>query len=151
MCRSGGGMPGRAAVAILVAVACLVAALGATEGRAQNNEKELIQEVIRKAAARENEGGFCATTGWRLETAETHDSNIVIYETGTVGSTKTFINRARGQTDYCAYLRIAEVFSEAGRRCVRTQIWYCTVGTTCALARFKGCRDADTWKWSADR
>lgn len=111
----------------------------------------MIAEVVRKAQGREAESGFCTTTGWRVETAETHDSNIVIYDSGTVGSSKTFINRARGQTDYCAYLRIAQVFSEGGQRCVRTHIWYCSVGKTCAFSKFKGCRAPDTWKWTAER
>lgn len=143
----------RAASASLVAAVSFAAAMGAAAsiGLAQNNDKEMIAEIVRKALAPEGEAGFCATTGWRLETAATHDSNILIYETGIVGSTKTFINRAQGQADYCAYLRIAQVFAEGGRRCVRTQIWFCTVGQSCAFAKFKGCRAPDTWKWTAER
>ena len=136
------------AAGLFAFVACAAAA---TESRAQNNDKELAIEIVRKATAGERESGFCATTGWRLETAATHDSNVAIYENGTVGSTKTFINRAAGQTDYCAFLRIAEVLSEGGQRCVRAQVWLCTVGSQCRFSRFKGCRAPDTWKWTAER
>jgi hypothetical protein len=39
-------------------------ALGAGPALAQNQDKELIAEVIRKANAGEPEGGFCDTTPW---------------------------------------------------------------------------------------
>jgi hypothetical protein len=143
---------GRRAAAWPFAALGFAAALGAAaaESRAQNNEKETILEIVRKATAGESESGFCASTGWRLETAATHDSNVAIYERGVVGSTKTFINRAAGQTDYCAYLRIAAVFSENGQRCVRAAVWLCSVGHQCRFSRFKGCRAPDTWKWTAE-
>jgi hypothetical protein len=147
------GKASRGLAAAIFAIAAFAAALGAavTESRAQNNDTELVVEVVRTATAGEPESGFCATTGWRLETAATHDSNVAIYENGTVGSTKTFINRAAGQTDYCAYLRLAGVFSEGGQRCVRAEVWLCSVGGQCRFSRFKGCRAPDTWKWTAER
>lgn len=142
----------RRSSALGLAIAAFAAALGgaAAGSRAQNNDNALVVEIVRKATAGEGEAGFCATTGWRLETAATHDSNIAIYESGAVGASKTFINRESGQADYCAYLRIAEVFAEQGQRCVRAELWMCSVGGSCRPARFKGCRAPDTWRWTAE-
>ena len=127
----------------------LAFALGTpSQALAQDTQDALIQELFRKAAAREGENGYCARTGWREETPETHDTNIEIWDRGVVGSTKTFIDMpGGGGTPYCGYARILEVYQEAGQRCIRVQLWYCSIGRSCATQSFSGCRNPKTWDW----
>ena len=128
------------ALGALAAVLALSAPLGAL---AQSGQV-LINQVMLKAQQGEAEAGFCASTGWRVETPATLAANTRFYDVARVGSAKTFVDTAGS---YCAYLRVEEIYSDAGRRCVRVQMWSCKIGGSCASGTAQGCRGDQMYDW----
>jgi len=96
----------------------------------------LAQEIMRKVAANETEGGFCATTGWPDGNAET---NRAFREGAVVGSTTvdTFNNAT-----LCATARVTDVYFRDGRKCLRYQWWACERGKTCGGGTTLTCKSA---------
>ena len=114
--------------------AAVLAAASASAALAQDY---LIDEIIRKADRREPENGFCARTGWRMESSR--NDTVGFYENATIGTFKIFQDSFSARYDYCAYLHVDDIFYEDNRRCLRAQMWFCEYNRPCARRAYKGC------------
>ena len=125
----------RTAVRLAGALAAVLALVGA--GGSAYGQDAKVQELMRKAAAGETEGGFCANTGWPAACAET---NRAFRENAVVGATT--VDSFDGGT-LCATARVAEVFYEQGRKCLRYRWWACQAGKRCAGGTTVTCKGED--------
>jgi hypothetical protein len=98
----------------------------------------LIAEVMRKGVSNEPENGFCARTGWPLETSTSDTGNF--YGTASPGASKSFQDNYSGPVPYCAYILVEDVSFATGRRCVRAQMWWCQMGRACHNRIYRGCQ-----------
>jgi hypothetical protein len=115
-------------------------ALGAGPALAQNENKELIAEVIRKANAGEPEGGFCDTTPWPVYRSPQQAARM--YDRDGVGSARVSVHRYKSSG--CGFARTTAVTNSGGRRCVTETGWHCIVGATCGhYPSYTLCKDAD--------
>jgi hypothetical protein len=120
----------------------LAAGLAAAFASTALAQDYLISELMRKADRREYEGGFCARTSWFMERGQ--NDTVGFYENARVGTSKVFQDSFSGKNDYCAYLRVDDIFYEGPRRCLRAQMWYCEYRLACARRTFKGCWPGST-------
>ena len=123
--------------ALLLAAFC---ALAATPALAQNNEKELIQEVMRRANAGEPEGGFCGRVDW--PTYRTPQEAARMYDLDKVGDVRPSVHRYKGHG--CGVARTTAVTVRNGRRCVTETGWHCLVDGGCGYyPSYTLCKDRD--------
>ena len=120
-----------------LAAAGAVLALTALAAPAALGQDALIAEVMRKGVAQEAEAGFCARTGWPLETS-TADTGY-FYSNAAPGAWKTFQDSYSGPVPYCAYILIEDVSMATGRRCISAHMWWCQMGRACHNRVYRGC------------
>src|SRR5262245_21618969 len=123
---------------ILPAFAIAVTTAGAAA------QDPLVSRLIAKAEAQEPESGFCATTSWRAETLLRLAGDTRFFDGVEVGSDTTFVDAV---AEHCVYLRVAQIYAEGGRRCLRVQLWSCGIGRSCRPDGFAGCRGQQAYEW----
>ncbi len=107
---------------------------------AQNERQELINEVIRKSNAREQEGGFCDTTKW--PTYYTPQEAARMYDRDVVGGMRPSVHRYKSHG--CGVARTTAVTFQGGRRCITETGWHCMVGGACGhYPGYTLCKDAE--------
>jgi hypothetical protein len=121
------------AVSVLALTAFLVSGLKA---EAQTREQRvLIDEIVRKAEAREPETGFCAKTGWPSGDDPAMFARFL--KAAKVGSWK--VNAFRSGT--CTYDRVTSVHMENGGKCVSYRAHSCVTGKFCSAITTIDCLD----------
>ena len=100
----------RHAAALAMTCACMLAA----PALAQNNDKELIQEMMRRATAREPEAGFCASVDWPSYRKPQEAARM--YDLDKVGGVRPSVHRYKSHG--CGVARTTAVTFPNGRRCV---------------------------------
>jgi hypothetical protein len=113
------------------------AALAAVSASAAVAQDYLINEIMRKAERREYEGGFCARTGWFMERSRNDTAGF--YENARIGTAKVFQDSFSGKNNYCAYLRVDNIYYEGNRRCLLVRMWSCEFRLSCSSATWRGC------------
>ena len=103
---------------------------------AQDSELRMIEEVIRRAEAREPENGICQTTRW--PPGDSLEAFTAYLNAASVGSWK-INNFANGN---CAYDRVTAIHHENGGKCVSYTYWSCTRGGSCGIGRTVDCLDS---------
>ena len=96
----------------------------------------IIQELMRKAQAKAQEDGFCATMPQTK--AETDDA---FYANASAGTEKQFSFRhpLLERKYYCGLRRVTAVVMEKGKRCVLELAWACVGEGACDHGRMKWC------------
>ena len=91
-----------------------------------------VDEVRRKANARERENGFCSRVPWPVLSW---------------GQIASFLDRAVAgdllvdrSDEYCLAMRIVLIGNSGGDRCIRTQRWNCDVGKECTMTFGSWCK-----------
>lgn len=101
--------------------------LAAAPAAAQNNDRELIQEVMRRAQAGEPEAGFCDSVDW--PTYRTPQEAARVYDAEYVGSVQVAVHRYKNEG--CGVARTTGITHRNGRRCVVQTGWHCFFGKNC--------------------
>jgi len=104
---------------------------------AQNRQKQLINEIIRKAKAAEEDNGFCAKTGWP------NGDNLEVFN--------NFLKRAKAGTwkvntfrnGSCAYDVVTKVVAKNGGKCISYTGTNCATGKKCGHYKSTDCLDAN--------
>jgi hypothetical protein len=133
-------MVGRGSLAgyrLLVAGSALLALCGARAALAQPAQAQ-IDEIVRKAEAKEAEGGFCGTVRW--PPGDSWDGFTAHLKAARVGTWKvnTFKNGS------CQYDRVTEVHQEGDAKCVSYTFWSCSKErNSCAVGKSTDCLGKD--------
>jgi hypothetical protein len=126
----------------LAAAALALAAI--LPAHAQGNG-DPVSELVRKAEARENDNGFCATvTDWPPGTGEGY---VQFLRIASIGYAK--VNRFRNNAQ-CQFDRVVDVYNGPAGKCVRYIWWACATGSSCARGEDTECLQADgSWQRQA--
>jgi len=128
----------RTARCAIVAAAMLALTAGAASAQSQD---PVLAELMRKAAAREEENGFCATTGWPAGNRET---NRAFWESADRGARSMDVLDGGAS---CGSMLVTDVYAMRGRKCVRFMWWQCERGKQCARGTNLSCKAGDG-SWS---
>ena len=102
---------------------------------AQTPDQTLMDELVRKAEARESADGFCARTGWpNGDSVEYHAAYL---RSAAVGASQAKIFSSGA----CVLNRTYDVHQENGGKCVGYTYYTCGKSGACGLGRSIDCLD----------
>jgi len=120
---------------MIIAGSALMLALSSMAVLGQSREQQTIDEIVRKAEARERENGFCSIVGW--PPGDNWEGFAAFLKGAHVGTWK--VNRfANGN---CELNRVTRVHQESIGRCVSYSLWSCPKGGTCGTGKVVDCLD----------
>lgn len=129
--------------AALIALSSLAG--GGASAQGQTGAPDPVAELIRKAEAKELDGGFCAAvSGWPPGDRRSY---VYFLDGARLGFAKVNTFNAGAQ---CQFDRVTEVYRQNGRKCVRYAWWACVRGANCARGEDADCKLA-SGDWERQR